>query len=115
MRSSIHPIKPFPGLSAALFVGRFSNMQAALNQDLISVDDYLAGEQNGQVKHEYIAGAVYGMAGGTTDHNQIAINIVLAARGHLKGTSCRVFTLDVKLRLKLANDDVFYYPDVMVG
>src|SRR5205814_5465958 len=62
-----------------------------------------------------IGGIVYAMAGTTTDHNQITINLVLAARARLKGTPCRVFTLDIKLRLKIAQDEIFYYPDVMVG
>src|SRR5437899_1032116 len=90
-------------------------MQAAFKQDFVSVDDYLAGEPASQIKHEYIAGAVYAMAGGTTDHNQIAINFVLAVRPHLRGTPCRVFALDVKVRLKIADEEVFYYPDVMIG
>src|SRR5258708_28446220 len=90
-------------------------MRPAAKQEFVSVDDYLAGEPASQVKHEYLAGAAYAKAGGTTDHNQIAINIVLAARSHLKGTPCRVFALDVKVRLKIADEDVFYYPGVMIG
>ena len=90
-------------------------MQALLKQDFISVEDYLAGEEAGQVKHEYIAGEVYAMAGGTSDHHQIGLNIAFAARSHLKGKPCKVFVFDFKVRLKIAQDDVFYYPDGMVG
>jgi len=40
-------------------------MQAAIRQDFISVDDYLSGEQSSDVRHEYLSGVVYAMAGGT--------------------------------------------------
>lgn len=90
-------------------------MQAALKGDFLSVDEYLAGEQTSEVRHEYIAGAVYAMAGASREHNQIAQNIAFAARSHLKASPCSVFISDVKVRLKVLGDDVFYYPDVMVG
>src|SRR5437899_1180719 len=90
-------------------------MQAAAKLELITVDDYLAGEEISETKHEYIAGTVYAMAGSTIEHNQIAQNIAFAARPHLRGKPCRVLMLDVKLRLQAAGEDVFYYPDVMIG
>src|SRR5258708_22892540 len=90
-------------------------MQAVSKQDFLSVEDYLSGEEDGEVKHEYIAGDVYAMAGATSDHNLIGLNIAFAARSHLKGKPYKVFVFDLKVRLKIAQDDVFYYPDVMVG
>jgi len=90
-------------------------MQAALKPELINVDDYLAGEQSSDVRHEYIAGAVYAMAGGTSDHHQIALNIAFAARSHLRGKPCKVFVFDFKVRVEAAGEDILYYPDVMVG
>ena len=82
---------------------------------LISVDDYIDGEQRSEVRHEYIAGVVYAMAGGSIDHNLIALNFAAALRNHLTGKHCRVLMADVKVRLEIDQDDVFYYPDVMVG
>jgi len=38
-------------------------MSAVKKLDLISVDDYLAGELVSPVKHEYLGGVVYAMAG----------------------------------------------------
>jgi Uma2 family endonuclease len=38
----------------------------------ISVEEYLEGEPLSDVKHEYIAGQVYAMAGASEQHNQIA-------------------------------------------
>jgi len=90
-------------------------MQAMVRQDLLSVEDYLSGEQDGDIKHEYIAGTVYAMAGASSDHNLIGLNLAFAARSHLKGKPCKVFVFDLKVRLKISEDDVFYYPDVMVA
>jgi Uma2 family endonuclease len=90
-------------------------MQTALNRDHISVDDYLAGEELSEVKHEYSAGSVYAMAGATREHNQIAGNIYSAFSHRLRGGPCQAFISDVKLRFDAMGDDVFYYPDVMVG
>src|SRR5439155_6937697 len=34
---------------------------------------------------------------------------------HLKGKPCKVLIADVKVRLGVEAEDVFYYPDVMIG
>jgi len=90
-------------------------VQTALHCDYLSVDDYLAGEEVSEVKHEYLGGNAYAMAGATTEHNQISMNIAFAFRTHLTGKRCRVFMSDVKVRLTTVGEDAFYYPDVMVG
>ena len=90
-------------------------MQKALQHDIVNVEDYLEGEESSEVKHEFISGAVYAMAGVSIEHNLIALNIVTSLRSHLKGKPCKVVMSDVKVRLKALDDDVFYYPDVMVG
>jgi len=41
-------------------------------QQLVSVADYLEGERISEVRHEYIGGHVYAMAGASDDHNRIA-------------------------------------------
>ena len=57
-------------------------MQAAVKSDFISVTDYLAAEETSDVRHEYLGGLVYAMAGETRDHNQIAGNLYVALRRH---------------------------------
>lgn len=81
----------------------------------LSVEAYLEGEQHSEVRHEYLAGEVYAMTGASAAHNIIALNLATALHAHLRGGPCRVFMSDMKLRLRHAQDDYFYYPDVMVA
>jgi Uma2 family endonuclease len=90
-------------------------MQAALNRELIRVDDYLAGEETSELKHEYIGGVIYARAGASREQNLIALNIYTALRQTLRGRNCRAFVSDVKLALNFSSEMVFYHPDVMVG
>ena len=89
-------------------------MQAAAQTLAITVGEYLEGEQLSEVRHEYIGGLVYAMAGSTREHNTIALNLATALHPHLRGKSCRLSMADVKVRLQLAGDEIFYYPDLMV-
>jgi Uma2 family endonuclease len=89
-------------------------VQAVEHAASISVEDYLAGELKSEVRHEYIGGLVYGMAGTSSEHNIICQNLLIALRSHLRGRPCQVFMESVKLRLRLADEDIFYYPDLIV-
>jgi Uma2 family endonuclease len=89
-------------------------MTAALKWNLVTVDDYLAGELDAPVKHEYVAGVVYAMAGARVAHNMIASNTLVAVGTRLRGRKCRAFNSDMKIRIRLPNQVRFYYPDVSV-
>jgi Uma2 family endonuclease len=89
-------------------------MDTATQSDFLTVAEYLASEERSEIRHEYLGGMVYAMAGSSDAHNTIALNFAVALRGHLRGGRCRVFMADVKTRLKIGNRDIFYYPDVMV-
>lgn len=83
-------------------------------QNFITVEEYIEGEQLSEVRHEYIGGQVYAMSGGSEAHNVISGNLYAAFRSRFKGHPCRVFMADMKLRLNIAEDDIFYYPDLLV-
>ena len=89
-------------------------MSTAKRLNLISVDDYLAGELVSTVKHEYLGGVVYAMAGGRNAHNLIATNTLVALGSRLRGRSCRAFNSDTKIRVRLPAQVRFYYPDASV-
>ncbi len=90
-------------------------MEVIAKSASISVEDYLARELASEERHEYLDGVVYVMAGASIEHNIISGNIYSSLRSHLRGKPCGAFMADVKLRLEFSNDDVFYYPDVMVA
>ena len=89
-------------------------MTAAPKHDLISIDDYLAGELVSPVKHEYLGGYVYAIAGARTAHNMIAVNIVTSFRVRLRGNKCRPYNSDTKIRVRLPLQVQFCYPDASV-
>jgi Uma2 family endonuclease len=80
----------------------------------VSVEDYLDGEELSEVKHEYIGGTVHAMAGATNDHAAIAANAIGSLGAALRGKPCRPFTGDAKVRIELADQTRFYYPDAQV-
>ena len=91
-------------------------MSALLNSELlISVDDYLSGELISEVRHEYVGGEVYAMAGASHVHNIIALNLAAALHQHLEGSPCVPYVSDMKVKVKSAREELFYYPDVMVA
>ncbi|MCU0870800.1 MAG: Uma2 family endonuclease [Pirellulaceae bacterium] len=77
----------------------------------ISPDDYLTGELAADVRHEYVGGRVFAMAGASADHNRICINLVSGLGQFVEGHPCEAFSNDMKIR---THREVFYYPDVMV-
>jgi Uma2 family endonuclease len=90
-------------------------MTAAKKLNLISVEDYLAGELVSPIKHEYLGGFVYAMAGARNVHNIIAVNVVSTLHARLRGKPCRPFNSDTKIRIRLPAQVRFYYPDGSVS
>ncbi len=45
---------------------------------LVTVEDYLASEDGGDSRHEYIGGRLYAMTGASVRHNRIARNTLVA-------------------------------------
>ncbi len=74
------------------------------------MDAYLEGEKDGRVRHEYVAGQVYAMTGGSIYHNRIAGNFFTELRAKMGQSNCDLFMADIKLQTEQA----FYYPDLMV-
>ena len=89
-------------------------MQAVQKPELVSVEDYLAREARSEIKHEYLGGVLYAMAGSNREHNLISGNLYAAFRSHLRGKRCSAFMADLKVRQQIASEDIFYYPDVVV-
>jgi len=91
-----------------------STINQAQNTPLAQ-DDYLDGEKISDVRHEYVDGHVFAMAGTSVRHNRIAMNIanVIYNAADAQGGSCEVFASDIKVRIKHRKS--FYYPDVLLS
>jgi Uma2 family endonuclease len=83
-------------------------------QSSCSPQVYLAEEVRSPARREYVGGFAYAMAGATNAHNQIATNLLVALGGRLRGSSCRPFNSETKVRIRLPFEVRFYYPDAMV-
>ncbi|SMF94938.1 Endonuclease, Uma2 family (restriction endonuclease fold) [Methylomagnum ishizawai] len=84
-------------------------------QRFFSAEEYLAWEERQTVKHEYLRGEVYevyAMAGARDAHVTVAGNVFALLKSHLRGTPCRTYIADMKLRVEAA--DAYFYPDVFV-
>lgn len=85
--------------------------------NLLTIKEYLQLEQTSETRHEYLGGQVFAMSGGSKEHNIISLNIASSLRSHLRGSSCRAFMADMKVKIESTrkNKSVFYYPDVVVS
>ncbi|MBK1718625.1 Uma2 family endonuclease [Thiocystis violacea] len=81
----------------------------------LSVDDYLATEDGADIRHEYIDGELYAMTGASDRHGLITLNLASYLRPLLRGTPCQLFANDMKVRLRINEQDVFYYPDLLLS
>lgn len=84
----------------------------ALTANSMSEEEYLAFENASPERHEYVNGEIFAMSGASLRHGAITLNLAAAFKHHLKGTPCRAFVNDIKLRV--VRDQAFYYPDLMV-
>ncbi len=90
-------------------------MALAVSENYISREDYLEGELISEIKHEYVAGSVYAMSGGTLGHQRVALNFLREAGTLLKGKSCFPTGSDFKIHVALnGGEEAFYYPDGMI-
>jgi Uma2 family endonuclease len=74
--------------------------------------EYLALERSSTVRHEFLAGEIYAMAGGTPQHAALAAAIIAALSAQLRGGPCRVHSSD--LRIRVPDTGLTTYPDVTV-
>ena len=74
--------------------------------------EYLAAEAASDVRHEYLAGDVWAMAGGTIEHGGLAVAVAREIGIAMRGKACRAFSSDVRVRIP--ETDLATYPDLSV-
>jgi Uma2 family endonuclease len=85
---------------------------AHLARHTFSFEDYVQLEEGSAIKHEFLDGVVYAMAGGSPAHAGIAGNAIRLLGNALEGRRCRVFTSDLRVRVELTG--LTTYPDASV-
>lgn len=75
-------------------------------------DDYLRVEADSEIKHEFLDGSIWAMAGGTLVHSAIAANVTIGLGNGLRDKPCRVLTSDMRIRVKATG--LATYPDASI-
>src|SRR5258708_7136677 len=77
----------------------------------MSVEEWRELERTSDVRHEYIDGYVYAMAGGSRAHSAIAVNAVATLHTALGVGPCQVYNSDIATRVSMNR---YTYADVVV-
>jgi Uma2 family endonuclease len=102
------------------FLKRAVYMSLLQSQGYFSVEEYLALEWESEERHEYLDGHVHAMAGESPEHSDICANLAGILHPQLRGTPCRVWSKDTKVRSGpeprscQATKGLFSYPDLVV-
>ncbi len=89
-------------------------MVARREPEYMTVEEWRELERNSDVKHEYIDGRVYTLAGGTLSHSRLSTNMLRAIEDALAtaGKSCYVYNSDTAARVSSKR---YTYPDITVS
>lgn len=78
---------------------------------LLSPEEYLEAERRAETKHEYWGGEIIDFAGASERHNLIVGNLVVALGSQMRGSPCRAYPSDLRVRTR---PDHYLYPDLTV-
>lgn len=78
----------------------------------VAEDEYLRREATDDAKNEYYAGTIYAMAGASEAHNTIALNLAALLHRQLRGSACRAYPSDMRLRVEATG--LYTYPDFSI-
>lgn len=86
-------------------------MPALLHKLNYTYAEYLGFEASSNVKHEFLDGQIYAMAGGTPEHAALAAAIITLLGPQLRDGACRPYNSDLRVRTP---SGLTTYPDVTV-
>lgn len=81
----------------------------AIEIQQLTVEQYLALEAESEIKHEYIDGDIFPMTGGTLNHDDITMNLILALGSQLIDSDCRLHTSHMRVGVSPTR---YLYPDL---
>lgn len=85
----------------------------ALPQQKTTLDEFLAWENGQATRNFFYHGEIFAMVGVRQAHATVSLNLASALKSALRGSPCRTFISDMKLRIDTA--DALFYPDLMVS
>lgn len=88
------------------------NGNSAVKEVLMSEAEYLAFEEKSKIRHEFMDGEIFAMAGATRRHNLATANISRVLGNALEKTDCEVYASDFRVKIR---DGHNVYPDVAVA
>ncbi len=77
-----------------------------------SFEEYVRQEDESSIRHEFLGGQVWAMAGGSPEHAPISANVIATLVAALRGSPCRTYSAD--LRVRVEETGLATYPDVTV-
>lgn len=86
-------------------------MGLAQPKNLYTPEEYLELERKSEIRHEYIDGEVFEMAGAGKRHNRISTNIIRLLDSQLLERDCNVYASN--MRVKIASTGKYTYPDIV--
>jgi Uma2 family endonuclease len=87
-------------------------MSGAIAEKLFTEEEYLALEEKSKIKHEFMDGEIYSMAGASRRHNLATSNISTELNLRLRETGCEVYASDFRVKIR---DGHNVYTDVAVA
>ena len=84
----------------------------AIKDSVMTEAEYLAFEEKSKIKHEFMDGEIFSMAGGKRYHSLTISNIARHLGNQLEGKPCEVHTSDLRVRIKPTH---YVYPDVVIA
>ena len=87
-------------------------MEVKSENKIYTVEEYIQHELKSQVRSEFINGQLFEMAGEKDVNNEIAGNLYILLSTLLKSFGYFIYNHDVKV--KIFEEDKYYYPDVFV-
>ena len=64
-----------------------------------TLEDYLSVEEMSAVRHEFLNGEIFAMAGRTPEHAALSAAAVLVLGRRLEGGTCRPYSADLRIRV----------------
>lgn len=77
----------------------------------VTAEEYLALDRAAEFRSEFLDGEIVAMSGGSMRHSGIKMNLAMEIGTSLRGTSCRAFDSDLRVRV---SSRMYTYPDLTV-